>query len=47
MAVLRWLGEHGCPFDANACSFAAQGGQLPALKWLRENGCPWDSSNTL
>ena len=42
-AVLQWLRENGCPWDARACAAAAEGGHLGALQWLRMNGCPWDT----
>ena len=35
--------ENGCPWNPNACLYAAQSGHLPALQYLHENGCPWDS----
>lgn len=44
LAVLRWLLEHGCPWDQQmACLQAAFRGRLDVLQWLREVGAPWDS----
>jgi len=39
---LKYLHENGCPWNKEACSNAASGGQLECLKYLHENGCPWD-----
>jgi hypothetical protein len=39
--MLKWLHEQGCPWNEDACAFAARGDQLDLLIWLREQGCPW------
>lgn len=36
-----------CPWDADACSYAASYGELETLKWLRENECPWNKEYIL
>jgi hypothetical protein len=41
LAVLQWLREMGCPWDAYTCHFAALYGHLDVLKWARANGCGW------
>ena len=33
---------NGCPWVAETCAIAAEGGHLEVLQWLRANGCPWD-----
>ena len=43
METLKWLRSKGCPWDADACTFAAEGGHLDVLKWLRSEGCLWDA----
>ena len=40
--MLEWARENGCPWDSDACMFAAQEGNLSTLQWLRAKGCPWD-----
>jgi len=47
LAVLRWLREIGCPWDAHTCARAAQGGHLEVLKWARRHDAPWDESTFL
>jgi len=39
--VLKWLREHGCPWDEGTCNLAAENGHFETLKWAREHGCPW------
>lgn len=45
-AVMRWLREEGCPWDARAPRAAAAANNLAALRWLRErpDPCPWDEA---
>ena len=43
LEVLQWLIANGCPWNADTCSWAAEGGHLEVLQWARENGCPWDN----
>ena len=40
--MLQWLRAKGCPWDAEACMNAANGGHLEVLRWSRANGAPWD-----
>ena len=40
--MLKYLHEHGCPWDKTACKVAVVRNNLEALKYLREYGCPWD-----
>ena len=40
--VLRYLHEHGCPWDKLTCQYAAQGGHLEVLRYAHEHGCPLD-----
>jgi hypothetical protein len=42
LRVIKYLHEHGCPWDANACTVAVEKGRLDVLKYLHEHGCPWD-----
>ena len=44
---MKWLWEHGCPWDIGTCSCAADGGHLEVLKWSREHDCPWDEENVV
>jgi len=44
LAVLQWAREHGCEWNSNTCSAAAEGGHLEVLQWLREHGCEWNSN---
>ena len=41
---LEWSRDNNKPIPHNACSYAAEGGQLETLKWLRAQDppCPWD-----
>jgi hypothetical protein len=41
LAILQWLHEHGCAWNARTCSEAADGGRLDVLIWARERDCPW------
>ncbi len=35
-----------CPWDAGACAYAAQSGQLEVLQWMRENaGEMWNEDD--
>jgi hypothetical protein len=43
LAMVQWLHNTGCPWDASACKEAASNGNLEVLKYLHDNGCPWDS----
>jgi hypothetical protein len=36
------LRADGCPWDANTCLGAVQGGHIKMMQWARANGCPWD-----
>jgi hypothetical protein len=38
--ILKWVREHGCPWDEHTCTEAASKGDLEKLKWAREHGCP-------
>ncbi len=40
--MLRWLRANGCPWNADVCAAAAEGGHFSLLKWARAEGCPWD-----
>jgi hypothetical protein len=42
LSTLRYLHEHGCSWDAAACTEAAEGGYLDTLRYLAEQGCPHD-----
>ncbi|MDB0053738.1 hypothetical protein N9F40_01745 [bacterium] len=42
--MLKWAGEHGCPWNATTCAGAAWGGHLDVLQWTHANGCPWDAA---
>ena len=39
---VKYLHEHGCPWNADTCRWAASEGHLDCLEYLHENGCPWD-----
>ena len=39
--MLQWLRANGCPWDAETCDRAAEGGHLEVLQWARANGCLW------
>jgi hypothetical protein len=47
MAVLEWLRDRGCRWDALTCAGAALGGHLALLQRLRAEGCPWDRETYL
>jgi hypothetical protein len=38
--ILKYLHEHGFPWDCNSTEYAANGGHLEMVKYLIENGCP-------
>jgi hypothetical protein len=38
--MLRWLHEHGYPWDEETCQAAL--GNLEMFKWVLERGCPFD-----
>jgi hypothetical protein len=41
--VVKYLHEHGCPWNEFTCSCAVRNGDnLALLKYLHENGCPCD-----
>ena len=40
LEVLRWLREHGCPWDHETRRRAAARGQLEVMRWLDEQGAP-------
>ena len=42
LEALQWLRTNGCPWNAERCTGAADGGRLEVLQLLRANGCPWD-----
>ena len=42
METLKWLRSEGCPWDEEACAWAAEHGHLEVVKWLRSEGCPWN-----
>eukprot|EP00953_Heterococcus_sp_UTEX-ZZ885_P029057 15462-Heterococcus_DN1.PRE.1 len=40
-AMCEYLRTEQCPWDEQACEFAAEHCHLNTLRWLHENGCPW------
>jgi hypothetical protein len=42
-STLRFLYEHGCPWNENCCENAARAGSLECLRYAHEHGCPSDS----
>mmetsp|Transcript_29393 Transcript_29393/g.78986 ORF Transcript_29393/g.78986 Transcript_29393/m.78986 type:complete len:487 (+) Transcript_29393:1-1461(+) len=40
--ILRWLRDHGAPWDAETTAQAAGGGHLQVLAAARDWGCPWN-----
>jgi len=42
LEMMQWLYNHGCPWDALTCAYAARSGHLRVLQWAREHHCPWD-----
>jgi hypothetical protein len=40
-AMSEYLRTEQCPWDEQACEFAAERCHLNTLRWLHENGCPW------
>lgn len=45
--ALRWLHEHGCPWDDLVCRRAVRSGNLEALQFAVWNGCPWSFEESL
>lgn len=43
LAVVKYLHEQGCTWDATATESAAELGNIELLKYLHENDCPWDA----
>ena len=43
LECLKYLYEHGCPWDEETCWYAAENGHLECLKYAHERGCPWDA----
>lgn len=44
---LRFVFEHGIPWDTLACAEAAAADSLTCLTFLHENNCPWDEGTTM
>ena len=44
LAVLQYLCEHGCPWNARTCSMAAVGGHMDVLRYAYDSGCPWNEA---
>ena len=42
VALLDWLRDGGCPFNADAWLFAASTGQVHSMRWLRDKGIRCD-----
>eukprot|EP01113_Clastostelium_recurvatum_P037854 TRINITY_DN5578_c0_g1_i1.p1 TRINITY_DN5578_c0_g1~~TRINITY_DN5578_c0_g1_i1.p1 ORF type:complete len:232 (+),score=12.34 TRINITY_DN5578_c0_g1_i1:12-707(+) len=42
LPCLRYLHEHGCPWDEDTCKQAAFHGSIASLRYAHEHGCPWD-----
>ena len=42
--ILKYVREHGCPWNEDTINDAASGNSLECLKYAHENGCPWDDS---
>ena len=42
LECLKYLHEHGCPWDEETCWYAAKNGHLECLKYAHEQGCPWN-----
>ncbi len=40
--ILKWLHEHGYPWNEDVCAEAAECCNLRTLMWLREKGCRWN-----
>ena len=38
--MLKWLREHGCPWDASTCDVARNFKHPEVLQWALDNGCP-------
>jgi hypothetical protein len=43
LACLRFMHEHGEPWHADTCTWAAAGGHLACLRYAHEHGAPWDA----
>ena len=41
--ALRWLREHGSPWNERTCAWAAREGHFEVLRWAHTHGCPWDA----
>ena len=39
---MKWLREHGCPWDGEKFRTSSDNGCLDNMKLLREQSCPWD-----
>jgi hypothetical protein len=44
LEILKYLRDHGCPWNVFTCDEAAASGNLKLLKWARAEGCPWDTA---
>ena len=45
LEVVKWLRANGCPWDENACSFAAEHKHWDTLQYLVDNKCPgWEEA---
>ena len=51
LTTLQWLRSQDppCPWDEDACLYAAMSGHLTTLQWLRSQDppCPWDKARCL
>jgi hypothetical protein len=47
LPLCEYLLAEGCPWGADACTFAAYTGKLYEVRWLRDNGCPCDVDKLL
>ena len=46
LVCLRYLHEHGCPWDERTHVKAVEQNQLTCLEYAHVHGCPWDASVT-
>jgi hypothetical protein len=44
LSILKWVQTNGCPWDEQACNFAAKNGHFEVLKWSHANGCSLSST---
>jgi hypothetical protein len=44
LEVMKWLFNHGCPWDGRTFSQAALLGNICNMKWMHENKCPRDEN---